>query len=303
MSKSSTVTVRETPVEAVARAKAGNLVIHGENFIIDTDERLELVDSDGRVMEYVWRFKISEGMITVSSMHTTCAIFINEFQKALLSDIRRFLEEMVARDTYYQHNDPDHSDCDRMNADSHLRAMLLGHSLTLQMSGGEVVLGQWQRILMAELDGPRSRTLRAQVWASRRRASGLGSRGSGGAGDRHTMRERIRAAGLSDIADRVEARERLDFADGEGGRPVRRARPAGGRLARQPRPRAPPRQPHLLQSQPAARGHQRLRGVVPVLRVRAARRPTNPARTPPRWSRCWTGCAPATGKRSPKSTW
>lgn len=164
MSKSSTVTVRETPVEAVARATSGNLVVHGENFVIDTDERLELVDLTDRVMEYVRTFNIREGMITLWSMHTTCSVFINEFQKALLSDIRRFLEEMVARDTYYQHNDPDHSDCDRMNADSHLRAMLLGHSLTLQISGGEVVLGQWQRILMAELDGPRSRTLRAQVW-------------------------------------------------------------------------------------------------------------------------------------------
>jgi secondary thiamine-phosphate synthase enzyme len=47
-----------------------------------------------------------------------------------------------------------------MNADSHLRALLLGHSLTVQVSGGEVVLGQWQRLLLAELDGPRTRTLR-----------------------------------------------------------------------------------------------------------------------------------------------
>jgi secondary thiamine-phosphate synthase enzyme len=164
MSKSSTVTVRDNPIEAVSRATAGSLVIHGENFVIDTDERLELVDLTDRVMDYVRKLTIREGMITLWSMHTTCAVFINEFQKALLSDIRRFLEEMVARDRDYQHNDPDHSDCDRMNADSHLRAMLLGHSLTLQISGGEVVLGQWQRILMAELDGPRSRTLRAQVW-------------------------------------------------------------------------------------------------------------------------------------------
>jgi secondary thiamine-phosphate synthase enzyme len=164
MSKSSTVTVRETPVEKVASATAGGLVIHGENFIIDTDERIELVDLTDRVMEFVRRFDIKEGMITLWSMHTTCSLFINEFQKALLTDIKRFLEDMVARDRYYMHNDPDHSDCDRMNADSHLRAMLLGHSLTLQISGGEVVLGQWQRILMAELDGPRARTLRAQVW-------------------------------------------------------------------------------------------------------------------------------------------
>jgi secondary thiamine-phosphate synthase enzyme len=96
-------------------------------------------------------------------MHTTCTVFINEFQTALLVDIKKFLESVVARDAEWLHNDPQHSDCDRMNADSHLRAMILGHSLTLQVSGGEVVLGQWQRILMAELDGPRSRTLRLSV--------------------------------------------------------------------------------------------------------------------------------------------
>ena len=164
MSKSSTVTVRETPVQKVASAAAGGLVIHGENFVVDTDDRIELVDLTDRVMSFARQFNIREGMITLWSMHTTCSVFINEFQRALLVDIKKFLEEMVARDRYYMHNDPDHSDCDRMNADSHLRAMLLGHSLTLQISGGEVVLGQWQRILMAELDGPRSRTLRAQVW-------------------------------------------------------------------------------------------------------------------------------------------
>jgi secondary thiamine-phosphate synthase enzyme len=164
MSKSSTATVRETPVQKVASATAGGFVIHGENFVIDTDDRIELVDLTDKVMSFVRQFNIREGMITLWSMHTTCAVFINEFQRALLVDIKKFLEEMVARDRYYMHNDPDHSDCDRMNADSHLRAMLLGHSLTLQISGGEVVLGQWQRILMAELDGPRARTLRAQVW-------------------------------------------------------------------------------------------------------------------------------------------
>ena len=54
---------------------------------------------------------------------------------------QRFLEQIVARDGEWMHNDPQHSDCDRMNADAHLRAMLLGHSLTLQISGGELVLG------------------------------------------------------------------------------------------------------------------------------------------------------------------
>jgi secondary thiamine-phosphate synthase enzyme len=163
MSKSSTVTVREKPMEGVATATAGGVTIHGETFVVDTDQRVELIDLTNRIMAFVRRFQISEGVVNIWSMHTTCTLLINEFQVALLSDIKRFLEQMVARDAEYMHNDPTHSDCDRQNADSHLRALLLGHSLSLQISGGEVVLGQWQRILMAELDGPRARSLRVQI--------------------------------------------------------------------------------------------------------------------------------------------
>jgi len=164
MSKSSTVTVREKPVESVAAATAGGLTVHSETFVVQTDQRIEVVDLTNRIMELVRKFDIREGLVSLWSMHTTCAVFINEFQTALLSDIKRFLEQMVARDAEWLHNDPQHSDCDRMNADSHLRALLLGHSLTLQVSGGEIVLGQWQRILMAELDGPRARSLRVQIF-------------------------------------------------------------------------------------------------------------------------------------------
>jgi len=163
MSKSSTVTVREKPIEDVASATAGGLMIHGETIVISTDQRVELIDLTKQIMEFARKFNIKEGLVSLWSMHTTCTLFINEFQTALLTDIKRFLEQMVARDAEWMHNNPDHSDCDRFNADSHLRALLLGHSLTLQVSGGEVVLGQWQRILMAELDGPRARTLRIQL--------------------------------------------------------------------------------------------------------------------------------------------
>jgi len=117
-------------------------------------------------MSTVRTLGIREGLVSLWSMHTTCCVFINEFQAALQQDIKHFLEELVSRDAEWRHNDPEHSDCDRMNADSHLRAMLLGHSLTLQVSGGEVVLGQWQRVLMAELDGPRKRGVVLQVLAA-----------------------------------------------------------------------------------------------------------------------------------------
>lgn len=162
MSKSSTVTVRATPVGDVS-VSSGGFQVHGETFTVQTAGRVELQDVTDRVRDLVRRAGVREGVVSLWSMHTTCAVFINEFQVALVADIKRFLEEMVARDAAWMHNDPAHSDCDRMNADSHLRALLLGHSLTLQVSAGDIVLGQWQRLLMAELDGPRARTLRVQV--------------------------------------------------------------------------------------------------------------------------------------------
>jgi secondary thiamine-phosphate synthase enzyme len=163
MSKSSTVTTRDTPIANVTRATSGSLTIHGETLTVETDERIELVDLTDRLMALARQQGVREGFLNIWSLHTTCALFINEFQTALLADIKQFLEHVVNRDAEWQHNDPQYSDCDRMNADSHLRAMLLGHSMTLQISGGEIVLGQWQRVLMAELDGPRARSLRVQI--------------------------------------------------------------------------------------------------------------------------------------------
>jgi secondary thiamine-phosphate synthase enzyme len=157
------MTVRRRPLDDVATATTGGLTIHGATLVVQTDRRVELVDLTKLVMAFVSESTVHEGLVSLWSMHTTCALFINEFQTALLTDIKRFLERMVARDATYIHNNPEHSNCDRMNADSHLRAILLGHHLTLQVSGGEVVLGQWQRILMAELDGPRARSLRVQI--------------------------------------------------------------------------------------------------------------------------------------------
>ena len=159
MSRSSTVTARRHP--AVDRQKSsGPFAVQSETLTIRTSERVELLDLTDRVTALVRGMDIRDGILNLFSLHTTCTLFINEFQSALVADIKRLLDELISRDDAWMHNDPEHSDCDRMNADAHLRAMLFGHSVTLQVSGGEVVLGQWQRILLAELDGPRDRTLR-----------------------------------------------------------------------------------------------------------------------------------------------
>ena len=163
MSKSSVVTARETPVPQTTSVRAGGFAVVAETIDVDTAERIELVDLTDTVMAFVRRSGIQEGLLSLWSMHTTCTVFINESQAALEVDIKAFLESTVARANYYRHNDPEHSDCDRANADSHLRAMLLGHSVTMQVSAGELVVGRWQRVLCGEMDGPRTRTIRAQV--------------------------------------------------------------------------------------------------------------------------------------------
>jgi secondary thiamine-phosphate synthase enzyme len=163
MSKSSVVTVRETPVAKTTSAAVGGFAVVAESIEVDTSDRVEMIDLTNTVMQFVRRSGIREGLLSLWSMHTTCTVFINESQLALDADMRTFLEDLVARGKYYQHNDPAHSDCDRQNADSHLRAMVLGHSVTMQVSGGELVIGQWQRVLCGEMDGPRTRTIRAQV--------------------------------------------------------------------------------------------------------------------------------------------
>jgi secondary thiamine-phosphate synthase enzyme len=130
---------------------------------VQTGLREELQNLTPMVREFVRSSGIRAGSVIVSSLHTTCAIFINEWQDALMHDFRSYLESWMPKENYYRHNDPAWSDCDRHNADSHLRSLLLGSNLALQIADGDVVLGEWQSIIMAELDGPRERTLRLQA--------------------------------------------------------------------------------------------------------------------------------------------
>ncbi len=139
------------------------LRVRAETVKICTRERVQLLDLTPHVAECVRKSGVRNGIALVNSLHTTLALFINEFQEALLDDIRTFLEQVVIRGNYWKHNDPRFSDCDRANADAHLRAMVLGHSLALPVQEGELVLGTFQSLILAELDGPHERALQVQI--------------------------------------------------------------------------------------------------------------------------------------------
>jgi secondary thiamine-phosphate synthase enzyme len=130
---------------------------------VQTENREELYNLTQMVREFVRSSGVKAGSVIVSSMHTTCAILVNEWQDALVQDVKAYLQGLTNGDNYYRHNDPEWSDCDRHNAESHLRSLLLGTTLTFQVANGELVLGEWQSIIMAELDGPRERLLRLQA--------------------------------------------------------------------------------------------------------------------------------------------
>jgi secondary thiamine-phosphate synthase enzyme len=135
------------------------------NRIVDwiTNDRLQLLNVTERVNEIVRKSGVRDGMVHLQSLHTTSAVFINEWQDALVHDVKTFFEQVVQRDQYYRHNDPEYSDCERKNADSHMRGMLMGQTLCLQVRNATVLLGTWQSIIFAEFDGPRSRSLAIQV--------------------------------------------------------------------------------------------------------------------------------------------
>lgn len=135
------------------------------NRILDwiTNDRLQLINVTDRINDIVRKSGIRDGIVHLQSLHTTTSIFINEWQDALLHDVRAFLENLVAGESYFRHNDPAYSDCERRNADSHLRGMIMGQSLSLQVRNSVVLLGTWQSIILAEFDGPRSRSMSIQV--------------------------------------------------------------------------------------------------------------------------------------------
>jgi secondary thiamine-phosphate synthase enzyme len=137
-------------------------VIH-ETLRLVTDQRLELYNLTERVAEILKRHDVEEGVVLLSSLHTTLALFVNEWQAALLHDIKATLDKVVKPQDEYRHNDPRYSDCDRKNAHSHLQATLLNHALSFPVAAGKLVLGQFQAIIAAELDGPRSRDLAVQI--------------------------------------------------------------------------------------------------------------------------------------------
>jgi secondary thiamine-phosphate synthase enzyme len=130
---------------------------------IQTEQKQQLIDLTPLVYETIRASGIRDGIVGIYSQHTTASLLVGESQSALVDDVLDFLARVVDDGLTYKHNCPELSDCERKNATSHLRSLLLNHSVTIPIMNGKPVLGQFQSVLFAELDGPRVRSVHVQL--------------------------------------------------------------------------------------------------------------------------------------------
>lgn len=121
---------------------------------VATQSRRALVDITGKVREALGQSGMADGIAVIYSPHTTAGILINEnCDPDVARDTLLWMGEAVPKDhAGFRHNEG--------NSDSHIQTNLVGSSATVIVENGQLCLGTWQGIFLAEYDGPRHR----QVW-------------------------------------------------------------------------------------------------------------------------------------------
>jgi secondary thiamine-phosphate synthase enzyme len=123
---------------------------------VKTTSREQLVDITDEVRSLIAKSGVVNGIACLWSMHTTCALTVNEgADPDVRADMTRFMNKLVPRDADFDHAEG--------NSDSHVKTSLFGPGLTLLVENGEPLLGTWQAVYLAEWDGPRTRTIAAQI--------------------------------------------------------------------------------------------------------------------------------------------
>jgi secondary thiamine-phosphate synthase enzyme len=133
---------------------------------VRTGADVSLHDITAQLRSKVADSGIRNGFVTVTSQHTTTALGINEYEPRLVEDVKAFLKGLIPAHGTYLHNDIHLRDCppdEPQNAHSHLAAMLLGSSEVIALQTGTLLLGQYQSVMLYELDGPRDRYVSVQV--------------------------------------------------------------------------------------------------------------------------------------------
>ena len=120
-------------------------------FQVKTKSRFESIDITEQVEESVK--DINDGVAYVIVKHTTCAIIINEAERGLMKDYIEWAKKLVPPDGEFMHNMIDN------NGHAHVISSIIGNSRIIPITNGKLDLGTWQRVILLEFDGPRTRTV------------------------------------------------------------------------------------------------------------------------------------------------
>ncbi|OGK08915.1 hypothetical protein A2767_04185 [Candidatus Roizmanbacteria bacterium RIFCSPHIGHO2_01_FULL_35_10] len=123
-----------------------------EKLIINTKKEKELVDITDEINEIIKKNKFKEGLITLFLTHTTAALTTIDEDPGVDEDLFMALEKVVPKLNYHHPHNPEHMP-------SHILSSLIGTSLTLLVENGVLILGQWQLVVLVELDGPKERNI------------------------------------------------------------------------------------------------------------------------------------------------
>jgi secondary thiamine-phosphate synthase enzyme len=120
----------------------------------------DMVDITDQTLKAVQETHFEDGIVTVFVSGSTGAVTTIEYEPGLRSDFPKMLNRIVPRNIDYEHDKTWHDG----NGHSHIRASLIGPSLTIPFKDGNLILGTWQQIVFFELDTrPRERTITIQI--------------------------------------------------------------------------------------------------------------------------------------------
>ncbi len=126
---------------------------------LQSSARCELIDITEQVRQYCKSLELQTGAILVFSPHTTAGITLNEnWDPEVSGDMLRALRSLIPMDRGFRHAEG--------NSDAHIKTTLTGSSCMVPVYNGDLILGTWQGIHLAEYDGPRSRTVLLQILQS-----------------------------------------------------------------------------------------------------------------------------------------
>ncbi len=137
-------------------------------FKFQTKKIFDFIDITNQVDSFIRQSKIRNGLVNIQILHTSAALIFNENEPLLIKDIKKSLEKIAPQSLAYQHDDFSKrrvnmckDEC--INGHSHCKAIYLLVNIVLNLIDRKLQLGQWQRIILAELDRARPRKVQVQI--------------------------------------------------------------------------------------------------------------------------------------------